>query len=102
MVYVDQLFSQASSNRQAYAVGKRHGHKWCHLWADSVDELIKFALALGLKRNWLQNESGRFPHFDLVPTYRQRAIANGAVEMSLRDWIAPNKSESEKTNRCQP
>lgn len=87
MVYVDKLFTQASSKASAFAVGKRHGHKWCHLWADTVDELVKFALALGLKRAWLQNESGRMPHFDLVPSYRQRAIANGAVEIDLKEFF---------------
>jgi len=102
MVYVDQLFRQASSNAQAYVVGKRHSHKWCHLWADSVDELIKFALALGLKRGWLQNESGRFPHFDLVPTYRQRAIANGAVEMAFRDWYLNNRRAELVVGQKQP
>lgn len=77
-------------NKQAYSVGERHGHKWCHLWADNIDELVEFALSIGLKRDWLQNSS-RFPHFDIVPSYRQKAIKNGAIEISFKDWYLQNK-----------
>ena len=86
MVYVDKSFQMASSDPQAFKVGKKHGHIWCHMWADSVEELIDFALSLGMKREWLQ-KSEKFPHFDLVPTRRARAIAKGAVEMSIKEWL---------------
>lgn len=90
MVYVDNLHYWPSRSKKAYAVGKRHGHMWCHLWADNINELIKFALALGLKESWLQQ--GRIcKHFDLVPPYRERAIANGAMEMSLAEWYRNNQ-----------
>ena len=91
MVYVDAIFHKPSANQQAFAVGKRHNHNWCHMWADSVEELVEFALTIGLKRAWLQNKKGRFPHFDLVPTYRRRAIANGAIETSLYNWYKSHR-----------
>jgi len=87
MVYVDYLFQFESIDPEALRVGKRHGHKWCHMWADSLDELIKFALSIGMKREWLQNEFGKFPHFDLVPTRRIRALKKGAQELSLKEWF---------------
>ncbi|MBE3086368.1 MAG: DUF4031 domain-containing protein [Bacteroidetes bacterium] len=86
MVYVDYSFKLESINPKALRVGKRHGHKWCHMWADDVEELKKFALSIGIKQEWLQNKRG-FPHFDIVPTKRLRAIANGAQEMPLKEWI---------------
>lgn len=87
MVYVDELFQMKSKKRGAYIVGKKYNHKWCHLYADDLNELINFAIRIGLKRSWLQNESGRFPHFDIVPTYRQKAILNGAIELSFRTYL---------------
>ena len=86
-VYVDILFQMEAKEAQAYRVGKKHCHRWCHLWADSIEELIAFALKIGMKRQWLQNESGRFPHFDLVPPRRKRAIELGAIETDLREWF---------------
>lgn len=96
MVYVDELFQMESKNRSGYIVGKRHNHRWCHLYADSLDELISFANKIGLKRSWLQNESGRFPHFDIVPTYRQKAISNGAIELSLKTYIKMKYNKDKK------
>lgn len=91
MVYVDQLFQTESKNKQAFNVGKRHRHMWCHMWADNIKELMTFAKKIGLKPEWLQNESGRFPHFDLVPTYRNKAISYGAIEISLKKWLIDNR-----------
>ena len=31
-----------------------HGKLWCHLVADSLDELHTFAARLGLRRSWFQ------------------------------------------------
>jgi hypothetical protein len=86
MVYVDYSIHLESSNPKAFRVGERHNHEWCHLWADSFEELMDFAQAIGMKREWLQKNS-RVPHFDLIPTKRVMAIAKGAQEMSLKEWL---------------
>lgn len=40
------------------------GQLWCHLVStESLDDLHAFATALGLQRQWFQNEPA-FPHYD--------------------------------------
>ena len=67
-VYVDQ------------AIWARHGRKWCHLAADDIDELHRFARMLGLHRSSYQGppKTAR-PHYDLTSYERRRAIAYGAA-----------------------
>ena len=65
--------------------GWRHGPS-CHLIADSVEELIEFALAMGLRREWFQEKST--PHFDLTIGGRDKAVAMGAIELDRRQLIA--------------
>ena len=67
-VYVDQ------------AIWARHGRKWCHLVADDIDELHRFARTLGLHRSSYQGppKTAR-PHYDLTSYERRRAIAYGAA-----------------------
>ena len=64
--------------------GWRHGPS-CHLIADTVEELIEFALAMGLRREWFQSKST--PHFDLTAGGREQAVAMGAVELDRRELI---------------
>ena len=73
-VYVDRLNDY----------GWRHGPS-CHLIADSVDELIDFALSIGLRREWYQPLSS--PHFDLTADARAAAVRNGAIELNNRAFV---------------
>ena len=57
----------------------------CHLIADSVDELMEFALAMGLRREWFQPKST--PHFDLTADARAKAVQMGAIELDRRGLI---------------
>ena len=57
----------------------------CHLIADSVDELMEFALAMGLRREWFQPKST--PHFDLTADTRAKAFEMGAIELDRRGLI---------------
>lgn len=65
--------------------GWRHGPS-CHLIADSVDELIEFAVAMGLRKEWFQPRSS--PHFDLHGEGRKLAVKHGAIELSQRQFVA--------------
>ncbi|HEY0223985.1 MAG TPA: DUF4031 domain-containing protein [Pseudolabrys sp.] len=57
-----------------------HGRKWCHLLADDVDELHRFAAALGLHRISYQGPPRTSkPHYDITGFERSRAIALGAT-----------------------
>jgi len=56
------------------------GRKWCHLLADDIDELHRFAARLGLHRTSYQGPpKGSTPHYDLTSYERRRAIAQGAT-----------------------
>ena len=63
------------------------GRDWCHLVADSVEELHDFAARLGLQRNWFQNR-GRYPHYDVTRAVRNRALRMGAVDADRETLIA--------------
>lgn len=53
------------------------GREWCHLVADSLDELHSFADRLGLQRRWFQSKT-LYPHYDVTQSVRVRALALGA------------------------
>lgn len=80
-VYVDQLFTWPIEHTApaARALARRTGGRWCHLTADTVEELHAFAAKLGLKRAWFQDKEGR-PHYDLTPGKRWQALRLGAIE----------------------
>jgi len=62
------------------------GEEACHLYADSLPELLKFAGRLGLAPGWLHAVAG-FPHFDLTRRKRREAIAAGAIEVSQQESV---------------
>lgn len=61
---------------------------WCHMWTDTGDEeeLHTFATRIGLKREWFQNRE-KFPHYDLTGAMPTRAVAAGAIEITVRDYM---------------
>lgn len=61
------------------------GTKWCHLQADTLDELHEFAERIGLRREWFQPGSRpELAHYDVSESVRKRAISLGAIEESWR------------------
>jgi len=62
------------------AIWDWRGRKWCHLLADDIDELHRFATLLGLHRTSYQGPpKTSAPHYDLTAYERRRAIACGAT-----------------------
>lgn len=62
--------------------GARPGFRYsrsCHMYADTLAELHAMAAAIGMRREWFQDRDG-FPHYDLVPSRRMRAVELGAVQ----------------------
>lgn len=58
-----------------------NGRRWCHLISDtSVEELIDFADRNEIQRRWFQGD-----HYDIPEEYRERLIADGAVEVESRE-----------------
>jgi Protein of unknown function (DUF4031) len=72
------------------AVWQRRGRRFCHLVADSPEELEDFAARLGLRRAWLQTKPGRpwKDHYDLPAWARAEAVRLGALELTMREMGA--------------
>lgn len=62
---------------------------YCHLVADTLEELHQMAETVGLSRGSFQNT--RYPHYDLTEKRRAVAIENGALEVSSREIVAKAK-----------
>jgi len=59
-----------------------------------VEELMEFAIAIGLRREWFQPKST--PHFDLTADGRAKAVAMGAIELDRRGLIRKVRELREK------
>jgi hypothetical protein len=63
--------------------GLRH-NEFCHLLADSRDELHEMADRIGMPRRYFQDHPWRW-HYDLPPQLRDKAVRHGAQELTLRE-----------------
>lgn len=95
IVFVDQLFTAVSSESQARRTGARHGHRWSHMWSSDLEALHSMATRIGMRPDWFQNKPG-FPHYDLVPTRRAKAIELGAIEYKLASWLRLRRLPTDK------
>lgn len=78
-VYIDPMINWGK------VIG-RAGPEWCHMIADSLDELHAMAVKLGLRRHFQDKAS--FPHYD-IGTHRVRALAVslGAIDCDKRTFV---------------
>ena len=85
------------------AIWEWRGRRWCHLTADSENELHEFAAQLGLVRQWFQTKPDRpwADHYDLPEEIRIQAIACGARPMTTRD-MARRQAALRRRHRAQP
>jgi hypothetical protein len=74
-VYVDDMHE--------YPMGQFGRMKMSHMIADTEQELHAMAAAIGLLRRWYQGD-----HYDVSKTHRAKAIAQGAVPITLRQCSA--------------
>jgi hypothetical protein len=78
-VYVDQIKDYTGVVRGRVA---RVSKLWCHMTADTLDELHEMAAKIGMRREWFQaSHLLHHCHYDLVPSRRARAVQLGAVEV---------------------
>jgi hypothetical protein len=77
-VYVDKLTACLPTKNWKY-------DKYCHLIADTLEELHIFAQSIGLKREWFQEKS--YPHYDITIGIRRKAIQNGAIEVCNKTFV---------------
>lgn len=66
----------------------------CHMWADTLDELLAMADRIGVQRKWLQQPpKASWVHFDISLGMKAKAIAAGAV---LTDKYGPLEFEARR------
>jgi Protein of unknown function (DUF4031) len=59
----------------------------CHMWADTLDELLAMADTIGVQRKWLQQPpKASWVHFDIALSKKALAIKSGAI---LTDKYGP-------------
>ena len=95
--YVDEIQDYGGMVAEA---AKRFGTKWCHMTADTPEELHEMAKKLGLRREWCSDHTqphSRTLHYDLVPSKRARAVKLGALEIKI--WGHQEPEEAKKDAR---
>lgn len=90
-VYVDKLREFARDDVHPKAV--KWGRIWCHMWADSEQELDQMAYILNLKFTYKQTSKNGQIHYDLTGKKREKAIQWGAKEIEYRDWLAQHNGK---------
>lgn len=78
-VYVDNVFIPADVPNGRVV----HSSKWCHLVADTSEELIALAVKIGLRPGYIQHPGTVHEHFDVTEGKRWQAIRAGAIQI---DW----------------
>jgi hypothetical protein len=71
------------------AIWMRWGTRWCHLLADDIDELHRFAALLGIQRSSYQGPPKTAkPHYDITAFERDRALRLGATPCDRATIVA--------------
>lgn len=74
-VYVDDMYKSP--------MGQYGRMKMSHMWGPDEEELHRMADTIGLNRKWFQ-KSASTPHYDVSMSLRKKAVAAGAVEVTMR------------------
>lgn len=92
-VYVDDVFIPAKI--------KNWNTTWCHMTADTQEELHLFAEKIGLKKSYFQDPltkdsflpvkpgsiASRFWHYDVTANKRQSALKKGALAVTAFEML---------------
>jgi hypothetical protein len=71
------------------AIWRWAGRKWCHMLADSEEELHRFAAMIGIHRLLYQGPpKTSAPHYDITGLERVRALRLGAVACDREQIVA--------------
>lgn len=66
----------------------------CHLFADTTEELLVCADAIGLQRKYIQHKGNYREHFDVSQSMKKKAIEYGAKEVTGRDFALLMKKKN--------
>lgn len=67
-----------------HRTGPRGRKRYCHMTADTVEELHAFARFLGVKRCWFETSRSGTKHYDIDEATREIALSMGAIEKRRR------------------
>jgi len=84
-VYVDDMHK--------VAMGQLGRMKMCHMIADSTDELLAMADAIGVNRKWIQFAGTPREHFDIASSKRALAVQQGAIEITMRELAMKTRAK---------
>lgn len=76
-VYVDDMHTTP--------LGQFGRMKMCHMIADTSAELYAMAERIGVNVKWVQYSGTAREHFDICTSKRAKAVAFGAVEITMRE-----------------
>lgn len=98
-VYVDDMMMRAdvpNGNRVVRGI-------WCHMFADTREELDAMADRIGMRRSWIQKPGTPREHYDVTKSRREAAIKAGAVVLPIRskEWLEffEKKAEAARAQR---
>lgn len=98
-VYVDDMFAEAVVRNGGRTVRGR----WCHMFADSREELDAMAVRIGLKRAWIQKPGTPKEHYDVTEPRRAAALAAGAKVLPIGpEWVAYMTARREQWQAAVP
>ena len=80
-IYVDALMPTQRSRRWPFDAS-------CHCFHrhHNLEALERFVLGIGCQIHWLDHTPG-FPHFDLTPGMRIKAVRAGAIEITRHHLV---------------
>lgn len=95
-VYVDDMMMRADVPNGARVVRGI----WCHMFADTREELDEMAVRIGMRLSWIQKPGTPREHYDVTKTRREAAIKAGAVVLPIRspewrEFFARKKAQAE-------
>lgn len=76
-VYVDDMYKSP--------MGQFGRMKMSHMVADTHEELVEMADKIGVARKWIQKAGTPDEHFDIAMSARAKAVAAGAVEVTMME-----------------
>lgn len=85
----------------------------CHLWADTLDELLAMVDCIGVQRRWIQghpelsfghHRNASWVHFDIAKSKRALALKAGAIETDRYGpvhWQAKRDGDTAKVEQIE-
>jgi hypothetical protein len=79
-----------------------HVYKMSHMIADTDEELHAMAARIGVQRKWFQKAGTSTRHYDITMTMRAKAVAAGAVEITMKQAALMCRHRRLTGGLCKP